>query len=1052
MAGGTTTHVSVSCPVNTSPLPALSLPFMAICFAPASLDRSANLIGETMAEFVAKIIECDWDNLIQNVHPEKFYDVKEEVKPIASKRCMNSSAIPLFLASVAVFVGGLIFFESKTDTVITISDSILAPPLACSMISSKSARPLQFTCAGADEARASWPNDPDPAASKPGLACMDTEGRYQPLVVQQYPDQFYKTYEDCLNSDNWQKACGVPVMSRPFQNPPIIAEGSLHHRILIPEVGPEAGKFIYTFQRSAWRKWALSYDNNVSSFAGEYVASGGSYTHTQFLACVSPDGKVVAQKGYNIGNRMEVSRTDYQDTTGDEKKWAYDAGVGEGKDVIAPFRFGYNVCEFSYDSSRLCVQIGEKTMCFQAKIKTADTQPKGGPVAGEFLSSMFFIDGPVWTRSMDKTKNEYLERFARPVTSPTEDLLVQAGYIAKADGCDYGHTIFKAVRASDGEDVWSYKLSPHSFTASQAEGLDAIEFDGCTTNPKHAGASIYYQGSKMQFTGDGKTLFGASRGKSGGYGCIHAVNTADGTNKWTVCKPYGKMRYKLTRSGTKLIVFADGTGTINNAEPHKNNKPHLATLNPETGKEILKFTESEYTLAYGYGGLDPTLPTRTGDFRDGEQTELFTLSWDGTELFIHAKPQEGKSENSIVSLSTVTGQPMWQFMLGDGFDSPYLPVAHPNGKSVFIQKRPVGKDNAAKWHQIRTDHCTVDAVRYESEPNDVFKFTENSIVLDGANVAECASSWNTTICDDSHPIGAKAKARFCEAYVRHPPYSCSEEVKKPFSENISLAFGFSELVYMGAIFLVVIILRKCSGEANVDYTEADPNLAVVEGDEAKAKDDTDARSGRPRASTRGTNRGSNARQRKSRALEEANDATVFNAPDDALDAASTTSGYEEALESLAETSTPTGDDSHGANGYLAVTGASEDQNNLKSSTLVPVQTYGENVAPVQPYGENAADNEFAGFGGSDDSVQQADAGGFTVGQCGQPCIVAGVGSGTIRFVGLHAINGEPRVGVELNKPKGKNNGTVKGHTYFVCADGFGTLTIPSKITIQGTEL
>jgi dynactin complex subunit len=41
--------------------------------------------------------------------------------------------------------------------------------------------------------------------------------------------------------------------------------------------------------------------------------------------------------------------------------------------------------------------------------------------------------------------------------------------------------------------------------------------------------------------------------------------------------------------------------------------------------------------------------------------------------------------------------------------------------------------------------------------------------------------------------------------------------------------------------------------------------------------------------------------------------------------------------------------------------------------------------------------------------------------------VQGYGSlGTVRFVGLHAVHQSPRVGVELDKPEGKNNGTIGG--------------------------
>lgn len=53
---------------------------------------------------------------------------------------------------------------------------------------------------------------------------------------------------------------------------------------------------------------------------------------------------------------------------------------------------------------------------------------------------------------------------------------------------------------------------------------------------------------------------------------------------------------------------------------------------------------------------------------------------------------------------------------------------------------------------------------------------------------------------------------------------------------------------------------------------------------------------------------------------------------------------------------------------------------------------------------------------------------------------------TLRFVGLHKENGEPRVGVELDEPVGKNNGTVGGHAYFQCADKCGLLCHPMHVS------
>ena len=53
-------------------------------------------------------------------------------------------------------------------------------------------------------------------------------------------------------------------------------------------------------------------------------------------------------------------------------------------------------------------------------------------------------------------------------------------------------------------------------------------------------------------------------------------------------------------------------------------------------------------------------------------------------------------------------------------------------------------------------------------------------------------------------------------------------------------------------------------------------------------------------------------------------------------------------------------------------------------------------------------------------VKMVPVNGFTVDDLGSPCIVTGFGSGTIRFVGYHAIrSGEQRIGVEMDEEKGK---------------------------------
>jgi dynactin 1 len=53
------------------------------------------------------------------------------------------------------------------------------------------------------------------------------------------------------------------------------------------------------------------------------------------------------------------------------------------------------------------------------------------------------------------------------------------------------------------------------------------------------------------------------------------------------------------------------------------------------------------------------------------------------------------------------------------------------------------------------------------------------------------------------------------------------------------------------------------------------------------------------------------------------------------------------------------------------------------------------------------------------------------------------GPGTVRFVGTTAFAGGKWVGVELDAPVGKHNGTVQGKSYFSCRDGHGIFVKPT---------
>ena len=54
----------------------------------------------------------------------------------------------------------------------------------------------------------------------------------------------------------------------------------------------------------------------------------------------------------------------------------------------------------------------------------------------------------------------------------------------------------------------------------------------------------------------------------------------------------------------------------------------------------------------------------------------------------------------------------------------------------------------------------------------------------------------------------------------------------------------------------------------------------------------------------------------------------------------------------------------------------------------------------------------------------------------------------VSYVGLHAKDAKPRVGVTLDKPLGKNNGSVGGHAYFACNENHGILCPPEFVSLN----
>ena len=74
------------------------------------------------------------------------------------------------------------------------------------------------------------------------------------------------------------------------------------------------------------------------------------------------------------------------------------------------------------------------------------------------------------------------------------------------------------------------------------------------------------------------------------------------------------------------------------------------------------------------------------------------------------------------------------------------------------------------------------------------------------------------------------------------------------------------------------------------------------------------------------------------------------------------------------------------------------------------------------------------------------AGGFSKFAVGDNVSVNGYDcEGTVRFVGKHAIDGHPRIGIELDQPVGKHSGKSKGTVYFKCPRKCGILVAPTKV-------
>lgn len=57
--------------------------------------------------------------------------------------------------------------------------------------------------------------------------------------------------------------------------------------------------------------------------------------------------------------------------------------------------------------------------------------------------------------------------------------------------------------------------------------------------------------------------------------------------------------------------------------------------------------------------------------------------------------------------------------------------------------------------------------------------------------------------------------------------------------------------------------------------------------------------------------------------------------------------------------------------------------------------------------------------------------------------------GVIRYIGPVDFADGTWLGIELRSPKGKNDGTIQGKSYFTCRPGYGLLVRPNRVTVRG---
>ena len=102
-------------------------------------------------------------------------------------------------------------------------------------------------------------------------------------------------------------------------------------------------------------------------------------------------------------------------------------------------------------------------------------------------------------------------------------------------------------------------------------------------------------------------------------------------------------------------------------------------------------------------------------------------------------------------------------------------------------------------------------------------------------------------------------------------------------------------------------------------------------------------------------------------------------------------------------------------------------------------------AKIEPPRETELSNQQLTFSASSDLLLSLI---FMPGQC---VLVGGAERGFVRFVGHTHFKEGAWIGVELERPKGKNDGSIDGKRYFNCSPGYGVFAPATMVTFLNKE-